>query len=155
MNQLQPKEGLTVMYIDDDPDDQQAFRDAVNDSCPQVKLSTFYNAEGAFPVLLKNPPDIVFVDLDMPGKDGLKCILEIRQHKGLQKIPIIVYSSTSRHSNIQAAYEIGANLFVTKPHTFGRLKDILCQVFSLDWSQPEDITQAHQSNFYYRAFNLE
>jgi CheY-like chemotaxis protein len=155
MNQLQPKEGLTVMYIDDDPDDHQAFVDAVRDSCPQVKLYTFYNAEAAFSILLKDQPDIVFVDLDMPGKDGLKCIFEIRQDKALQMLPIIVYSSTSRHSNIQAAYEIGANLFITKPHTYSRLKTLLCEVFSLDWTKPEEITRKHLFNQMYRPFNLE
>ncbi|HEX2535343.1 MAG TPA: response regulator [Chitinophagaceae bacterium] len=155
MNLPDPTEPYTVLYIDDDQDDHLAFQEAVQEACPGAGITSLFSTDDALAFIRDRKPDIVFVDLDMPGKGGLKCILEIRQAEDCKQVPVIVYSSTSRHSNIQAAYEIGANLFVTKPESFPQLKRILHAVFQLDWSRPEAITEQHQSNFYYRAFNLE
>jgi len=80
-------------------------------------------------------PDIVFLDLLMPCKDGRQCLREIRANKKYDAIPIIVYSSLSDLQNIEFCYREGSNLYAIKPHTLTELKVILEKIFSIDWKK--------------------
>src|SRR5436305_14991714 len=97
--------------------------------------------------LLKNYiPDLLFLDLEMPFKNGLECLVEIRANPVFATLPIIMFSSTTRHSNIQTAYEIGAHLFLIKSSRFSEYASSLTAVLSLDWSKPVVSTEQYSIN---------
>jgi two-component system response regulator len=74
-------------------------------------------------------PDIVLLDLNLPRVDGNEVLAEIKSHPDLAKIPIIVLTSSSAEADIQRAYELHANCFISKPVDF---TEFLAAVRSLE-----------------------
>lgn len=60
-------------------------------------------------------PDLVIVDLKMPGKDGFDVLREVKSDERFKELPIIVLSSSDDESDIHAAYKMGSNSYVVKP----------------------------------------
>jgi CheY-like chemotaxis protein len=126
---------LRVLLADDDADDRDFFTDAVRESAPGVKVDTVVNGEQLLHRLSNgNPlPDIIFLDLNMPVKDGHECLSEIRSDDKLRHIPIIIYSTSSSREHIDHTYESGASLYVRKPDSFTDLKSIAKKILAQDW----------------------
>jgi CheY-like chemotaxis protein len=121
-----------IIYLaDDDEDDRVLFLDALQDlnlsvgllqaSDGQQLLNALYDAE--------HLPEVIFLDINMPGKNGFDCLTEIRNAQGdLKKVKVIMFSTSSSPSNIKLSDELGADFYAVKPSTYKGLKDILIQV---------------------------
>jgi CheY-like chemotaxis protein len=70
-------------------------------------------------------PDLILLDLELPGLDGLSVITELRLHPGLEEIPIIVISGHDPASYRAAAMNAGGNDYLMKPIDFSRLDKVL------------------------------
>jgi CheY-like chemotaxis protein len=70
-------------------------------------------------------PDIIFLDLNMPGMDGFECLRELKADKSLMDIPIVMYSTSSSNGDIKKAMKLGAANFVTKPTSCDQLENAL------------------------------
>ena len=90
---------INVLLADDDIDDRYFF-DKVLKSLPvRTELATVEDGEKLMSYLAENSeklPDILFLDLNMPKKNGSECLVEIKQDERLKKLPVIIYS-THRH----------------------------------------------------------
>lgn len=130
--------GLRVLLADDDPDDCLIFDEAVQALELGVQLNTIADGERLMQFLL-NPvselPDMLFLDLNMPFKNGYQCLNEIRANERLKDIFIIVYSTTANPREIEKSFGEKANLFIKKPDSFTELKVILSKVFKLDLNE--------------------
>lgn len=69
----------------------------------------------------KKIPSLIFLDLNMPKKDGRQALEEIKGSEELKKIPVIIFTTSKSNADIEKTYEIGANCFITKPPTFAEL----------------------------------
>lgn len=127
----------SILLADDDEDDRLLFEDALNQVRQEVSLSTAEDGHTLL-VMLKRPPlpDVVFLDLNMPGKNGFECLQEIRQAEAYRHIPVIIFSTTAQMDAVRRTYDLGANYFMHKPPSFPALKKLLNQVFSLDLRTP-------------------
>lgn len=76
-------------------------------------------------------PEVIFLDLNMPRKNGFECLHEIRKSVVFGQIPIVIYTTSNSVDIIEKVYEEGANLYVTKPSSFSLLKKTLSYVLSL------------------------
>lgn len=126
---------LSVLLADDDSDDRMLFEDAVSEINLDVNLQTVPDGEELMRYLLTSAvvlPEILFLDLNMPFKNGFKCLEEIRSNKMFHDVFIIIYSTTDNQSHVDRAYNNGANLFIKKPNSFTELKAILSRIFTLD-----------------------
>lgn len=130
----------TIFYSDDDEDDRLFFAQAIKEinrnENKEYELETHEDAEQLI-YSLHNPPPVpkvVFLDLNMPGKDGRVTLKEIRADKKLQKLPVVIFSTSSDKEDIDFTYQNGANLYVNKPTHFKDLKSILYKCLSIDWS---------------------
>jgi CheY-like chemotaxis protein len=132
----------SIVYADDDSDDREFFTYIIATKCSQCKLEYVSNGIQLMQLLEHIYPDLVFLDLDMPYKNGLECLVEIRKNERLADLPIIVFSSTSKPSNINTAYEMGAHLFLIKPPGFEKYTSMLEAILSMNWKQPEQIREA-------------
>ncbi|MES2371953.1 MAG: response regulator [Bacteroidota bacterium] len=118
---------LRILLADDDADDCLLFQEALEELTISAKLTTVHNGEQLMLLLNKNNTDhdILFLDLNMPRKNGFDCLSEIRQNKepdGLAVIPI----STSFHQDmISLLYKNGAQHFIRKPNEFSQLKHLI------------------------------
>jgi CheY-like chemotaxis protein len=126
---------LHILLVDDDALDRELFRDALGALPIHHQLSEAANGEEALQALeaATTLPDIIFLDLNMPVKDGRDTLLEIRANQRLRCIPVCILSTSSAHFDVQKAYTDGANLFLVKPLEFSLLSgmlETLCTLFT-------------------------
>ena len=141
-----------IILADDDEDDRSVFTDVMKEIDAGIKIETASHGLRLMEMLKNFAPDILFLDLEMPYKNGLECLVEIRNNPALKKLFIVVFSSTSRPANIQAAYEMGADLFLIKNASFHQYKSALRNILDLNWNEPEAIRNAHYVNNKFVAF---
>lgn len=126
-----------IVYLaDDDKDDRVLFLEAVQDLNLPVSVVEAEDGQELLNVLFKAkfPPEVIFLDINMPGKSGFDCLAEIRNAEGnLRDVKIIMLSTSSNPVNIEMADELGADLYAVKPSSFQGLKEILKQALSTDW----------------------
>jgi CheY-like chemotaxis protein len=88
---------------------------------------------------LKDPaepnPDIVFIDINMPVKDGKQALEEIKSNGELKDIPAVMLSTSNHPSDIEETFQKGANLYIQKPSSFIGFILILKKVFVLHWTK--------------------
>lgn len=83
-------------------------------------------------------PDIIFLDVNMPGKSGIECLEEIRSNRKWNRIPVIIQSFAGPTRDIEAAYTGGADLFILKSDFSKDFQRILKTVLQRDWTtRPE------------------
>jgi CheY-like chemotaxis protein len=78
-------------------------------------------------------PHILFLDLNMPRKSGIECLIEIKQNEFLKDVPIAIYSTSASEEDIEDTFVKGANVYIKKPSDFGTLKKILEEVITINW----------------------
>jgi DNA-binding response OmpR family regulator len=142
----------SIFIADDDNDDLLFFRDALEKIDKGIKLETVGDGNALLSLLSHLKPDLLFLDLDMPGKNGLECLVEIRSNLNLSQLPIVVFSSTTRPANIETAYEMGADLFFIKPPNYNDLISSISAILKLNWSSPEKVKEQYCVNGRYVAF---
>ncbi|HEV7329579.1 MAG TPA: response regulator [Flavisolibacter sp.] len=142
-----------LLLADDDADDCEVFCSVVTTIAPAIKVECVSNGRQLMDLLRHYVPDILFLDLEMPYKNGLECLVEIRSHAQLKDLPVVAFSSTNRPANIQTAYEMGAHLFLLKSPFYSEFTAALKSILlNRDWRQPDRIREQYCINGRYTAF---
>lgn len=127
---------MIITLADDDVDDRLFFEDAFDELKINTSVSTC-NDGVELMEYLTNPetilPNILFLDLNMPRKNGFECLLEIRADKKFDDIAIAIYSTSSSEDDIENTFVHGANIYIKKPSDFNTLKKVLSEVVTLNW----------------------
>lgn len=131
----------SVVLADDSLEHCFFFKKALKEAAPHIKFAEVHNGEELMTLLENYLPDLLFLDLSMPCKNGVECIKEIRDKRVYDSMPIIVFSASSDDHIIQSAYGYGANLYLVKPEEFSSLKMTLRLVLSMQWNDPKLITE--------------
>ena len=84
----------------------------------------------------RQQPNVIIVDLKMPGMDGFEVLKWLRGHPDCSVIPVVVFSSSKEKEDVARAYKLGANAYFEKPSTFGELERILKAILEF-WSCAE------------------
>lgn len=132
-----PEEPVKVILADDDKDDQEIFEEALNETAIPTELTTVNNGTELMDHLKdesKPNPDIVFMDINMPVKNGKEVLSEIRADENLKDIPTVILSTSTNDKDVEEAFQAGANLYVPKPYTFSNFILLLKKIFSLKWT---------------------
>jgi CheY-like chemotaxis protein len=127
---------INVLLADDDEDDRLLFREAFEEIKIKTSVKTFNDGVELMNHLLKNGnelPHILFLDLNMPRKNGIACLLEIKQSDNLKDIPVAIYSTSASEEDIEETFVKGANVYIKKPNDYGTLKKILEEVITVNW----------------------
>ncbi|GAA5029906.1 response regulator [Marivirga lumbricoides] len=127
---------IKILLADDDEDDRLFFEDAIEALPMRTTLKMVKNGKELMDLLLTNDviiPDIIFLDLNMPGKNGLEYLTEIRNNSKLESISIAVYSTSSSEKDIEDSFVKGANIYINKPNDFNDLKEVLKKVLCTNW----------------------
>lgn len=139
---------LRILLADDDEDDRTFFREALQELGFPFVLETAGNGFELLKSLTVQDsilPHLIFLDLNMPGKSGKECLLEIRALSRLSQIPIIIFSTSSSLYDIDDTFRNGANLYIQKPSGFGLMVILLAKVFSINWN--EHLAQMERKRF--------
>lgn len=124
-----------ILVADDDDEDFELFAEAVSDLSLEIVLQRASNGDVVMKILHEKIPDMLFLDILMPCKDGRDCLFEIRAHRKFDALPIIVYSSVKDDDCIEFFYRQGTNLYVFKPQTYRELVLALERIFAVDWKR--------------------
>ena len=131
------KETVKVVLADDDKDDQEVFQDALSETNIPADLKTVDNGQELIDHL-KDPtepnPDIIFLDINMPVKDGKEVLAEIKSDENLKEIPTVMLSTSDNPKDVDDTFNAGANLYVRKPFSFRSFIIILKKIFMLKWA---------------------
>lgn len=128
-----------IVLVDDDSDDRDLFFEAVSFVSPTAKVEMKQDGEELMEYLTHSAPlpDVIFLDLNMPRKNGKECLLEIMENKDLSKIPVIVYTTSLNPTDIEETFNQGASRFFRKPNSFEELKELLHVLLAANTSPKE------------------
>jgi DNA-binding NarL/FixJ family response regulator len=76
-------------------------------------------------------PDILFLDINMPRKNGQECLYEIKRSEKLQNIQVVMFSTTNSWDTINQLFKSGAHVYVHKPSDFSQLKQVIYNALPL------------------------
>ncbi|GAB4038409.1 response regulator [Spirosoma gilvum] len=112
-----------VINLDDDDDDRFLFQRAFQAHSANYLLQSFGNAEDLFQLLDESLtlPALLVLDLNMPLIDGFGVLKRLRMHPTFCHIPIVLLTTSDTETDRERAYQLGANDFLTKPHTLDQL----------------------------------
>lgn len=116
------------MLADDDIDDCSFFEEALKKLPLTSKLVTVHNGEELMRHLNEESnelPQVLFLDLNMPRKNGFECLSEIKSDTRLKSLPVIVFSTSFDQDRAQLLYKNGAQYFMRKPAAFSQLKSVI------------------------------
>jgi chemotaxis family two-component system response regulator Rcp1 len=128
---------FNILLVEDNPADVQLAREAMKQSSIPHSLKVVGNGEEAMSYLLSRdsdaglePPDIIMLDLNLPGKGGIEVLKDIKANPDLKHIPVIVLTISNEEQNIESAYAVHANCYITKPVDFDRFSDVIKSIVS-------------------------
>jgi CheY-like chemotaxis protein len=118
-----------IVLCDDNEDDRFLFQEALSETSLETTLAIVDGGEALMDYLGESTvkPDAIFLDLNMPRKNGFECLKEIRRIEKFKATPIIIFSTSTDVGSINKTYDLGANLYVTKPSDFTALSGIIEQ----------------------------
>lgn len=116
-----------ILLAEDDDDDAFLFREALDQVGVKSNLAVAENGMRLMQILHSGEymPDLIFLDMNMPVKNGLECLREIKSLDAFKDVRIIILSTSVAKYMLDAAYEGGAQLYIQKPTSFAGLIDIL------------------------------
>ena len=133
---MSTNETIRVLLADDDKDDRNDFIEAFESLKVSTTVQTVKNGIELMK-FLKDPsaklPHILFLDLNMPKKSGLECLIEIKQIDRLKDLTVVIYSTSSSEKDIEDTFLNGANVYIKKPVHLTVLKKTLLHVLTINW----------------------
>ncbi len=126
-------EALNILLADDDADDRYFFEKALKEIPIATDLKTVSDGERLMDHLSKNQanlPDVLFLDLNMPRKNGSECLAEIKGNKQLKHIPVVLCSTSLGNDFANELYQTGAHYYLHKCD-FAELKNNIHAVLML------------------------
>lgn len=122
--QVQEVKNISIYYADDDLDDAFLFKNALKELGIAYELKIYTSGIALIDNLknIEQYPNIIFLDINMPLKNGLECLDEIKKDERLSNITVIIISTSSADSFKEKAIILGAFDYIQKPSNFGELK---------------------------------
>ena len=116
---------LEMLLVEDNPDDVDLTIEALEDTKVANRLHVVTDGIAALSFLRREGkyaqaprPAIILLDLNLPKKDGREVLADIKADPVLRRIPVIVLTTSSAQDDIQRAYDLHANCYITKPVDF-------------------------------------
>ncbi len=124
---------LKILFADNDKDDCMLFKDAVQELSVSAEILNVYDGEQLMYALNNATilPDILFLDLNMPRKNGFECLIEIKLLSKYDQLPIIIFSTSYEQNMVNLLYKNGASYYIRKPAEFSELKKVIHEVVKL------------------------
>ncbi len=113
---------IEILLVEDNPGDVRLIQEALRDGKLANRLSVVEDGVAALRFLHREPPhqeaprpDLVLLDLNLPGKDGHEVLSDIKSDGVLRTIPVVVLTSSEEERDIMRAYDNHVNCYVSKP----------------------------------------
>ncbi len=140
---------LNVLHVDDDTDDCNLFKDVLDDLRLPTRHTAVHDGEKLMEYLTNESnelPHVLFLDLNMPRKNGNDCLLEIKSNTRLRQIIVIIFSTSFEPTLVNQLYRNGAHYYIRKPYNFAQFKSLIHLAFMVLIAQ-SNILQPPKDNF--------
>lgn len=124
-----------ILLADDDEDDRNFFKDAFDEIKINANVNVVNDGEELMNYLKKADtiPHILFLDLNMPRKNGMECLDEIKRLEHLKDMAVAIYSTSASEDDIEETFVRGANIYIKKPNNFDELIKTLNIATTFNW----------------------
>ena len=124
-----------LFLAEDDAEDMKFFTDIISGISPDIKISVANNGIKLMCLLenAKQLPDFIFLDLNMPLKNGIECLKEIKKSAKWKRIITVILSTSCNPEQKKELYKMGADLCLQKPNSFSTFMDTLSKCLQMDW----------------------
>jgi chemotaxis family two-component system response regulator Rcp1 len=119
------KEKPRILLVEDNPGDIRLTQEAFKESSLDIQMDVVTDGEMALDFLFKKgryadaiKPDVVLLDLNLPKKNGIEVLKEVKADETLKRIPVIVLTTSDADHDISKAYGLHANCYILKPVDF-------------------------------------
>jgi CheY-like chemotaxis protein len=114
-----------VLIAEDDEEDVDIFKQVLNDLTVEVNLEVAANGIELMKMLEDAAvlPELIFLDLNMPLKNGMVCLQEIKTNQRWKNIKVVILSTSSHQDQMKAAYEKGADFYMIKSTNYADFKN--------------------------------
>lgn len=138
-----------ILMVEDNPADAHLVERALRTSrfSPQltvvedgVQALDFLYRKGAYHDARR--PDLILLDLNIPGKDGHQILGELKNDPELKEVPVVIYTSSVAHKDIKSSYRLGANSYVRKPIDMEEFFEVISSIESF-WLGTAILPSAH------------
>lgn len=119
---------LNILLADDDIDDCHFFSEALELLPVITKLKIVNDGVELMDYLEEHSehlPHVLFLDINMPRKNGFECLSEIKHHAQLKDLPVVMFSTSNEGENIKVLFKTGADLYIHKPGNFAQLVQVI------------------------------
>jgi len=119
---------FNLLLCDDDADDCYFFKEALESFPLIMRLTTVHDGEQLMQQLtneINELPDVIFLDLNMPRKNGFECLSEIKLNEKFNQLPVIIFSTSYEQEVVNLLYKNGAQYFIRKPAEFSQLQKVI------------------------------
>ena len=132
-----------ILLVDDSPADALLIERALREGDIDHRLTTLQDGHAALDYLarLKDPathsdhdPDLILLDLNLPGLDGCQVLTSIKNDPDLRMIPVVILTTSGRDEDVLLTYKAGANTFIRKPDEYPRYRDLV-EILRQYWHQ--------------------
>lgn len=112
---------VEILLVEDNPGDVRLTQEALKEGKVLNNLTVAGDGAEALAILRRGLddgsrcPDLIFLDLNLPKKDGREVLEEIKGDEELRRIPVVVLTTSSAEEDILRSYDLHANCYVTKP----------------------------------------
>jgi CheY-like chemotaxis protein len=135
VNFLHCQRPFEILLAEDNPGDVRLTREALRDTSISHRLHVVPDGVEAMDFLHREGvhagaplPDLILLDLNMPRMDGRRVLALLKADAGLRRIPVVVLSSSQNEADIQSAYALQANCYVTKPTDFEQFLKVVKEI---------------------------
>ncbi|MEO7306171.1 MAG: response regulator [Ferruginibacter sp.] len=119
---------LRILLADDDIDDCNFFKDALEALPITTQLHIVHGGEELMDHLNKNTeqlPNVLFLDINMPRKNGFECLSEIKSNEKMKDLPVVMFSTSGEQDKINILFKTGADVYICKPSNFVQLVQVI------------------------------
>lgn len=123
---------IDILLVEDNPGDVQLTREALQEVKVLTNLIVVENGVQALDFLYKRNgyesvirPDIIFLDLNLPLKNGREVLEIIKNDENLKRIPVVILTSSKAEEDIVRSYNLHANCYITKPLDFNQFAGVV------------------------------
>ncbi|MEZ5669755.1 MAG: response regulator [Alphaproteobacteria bacterium] len=131
----QGPEAISILLVEDNPGDVLLTREALRRSGLSNVLSVVDDGDKAIRYLRRaagfersKRPQLILLDLNLPGTDGREVLQEIKADDDLKTIPVVVMTSSDDEADVTRSYQAHANCYVTKPHGMDGFDTVLASI---------------------------
>ncbi len=140
---------MQVLLVEDSNSDIRLITEAIKDGKIIDKCHIVKDGEEAMQFLNKQngysnapSPDMILLDLNLPKKNGLEVLQELKNTPSLQKIPVIIVTCSNDKDNIRKCYSLQANCYLVKPLEFSEFEDLIKTIESF-WGKIAALPKAN------------